>query len=999
MRKPGIFIYSALVFLFFTCLSFAQTTQTFIADDKLYRDALELFDREKYAAAQKAFQDYIDLNKGDLLTVEARYYAAICALYLENDDAEPSIERFIAEYPDHPKASMAYYAIGNYYFNQKETDKAIRYFEKVEVTRLSREQQIEVKFKLAYSYFSKQDFVKAGNLFDELKRSSNKYTFPASYYAGYCNYRQGNYAEALTDLRRAAQSPDYAPLVPYMIVNIYYKQGKYDELIEYAQTLGTNKDIRNADEVFLLVGEAYYRKGDYTNAARYLKESVGKSRTKPAPEVAYRLAYAQYKTGDYKSAAENFKITATTAKDTLGQYASYHMGLSYLQAGNKPFALTAFDQARRGKVSKQIAEDAAYYHAKLSFETNAGPETTNLLKDFIKTYPKSAYRNEVNELLSESYLASNNFNEAIAHIEDLPNRTPKIDEAYQRVTFNKGADYFNKDQYAEALKQFGKSLSRPRDEETAVAARFWSGEAHSALQNYPAAINEYAAVFREPKARNSEYYNRSRYGIGYAYYNNKEYDKAATHFREYTTATGANGKNYADALVRLADCQYVAKNFAGAIQLYDQALALPGAEKDYILFQKGNALNFAGRDDEARRAFDELANKYSKSRYADNAIYQRADVDFDKGNYPAAVTGFTRVIDSNPNSGVVPYALQKRALAYSNQQQYDRAIADYQRILDKYPNSKVANSALLGLQETLASAKRSDEFGTYLEKYRRANPQDNSTESIEFDAARSLYQNEKFPQAISAMEAYIRNYPQSAQVHDARYYIADSYFRSGDRSNAVRNFGQVIADGRSQYLTRAISRMAELEMNAKNYTSAAGYFRRLQTASQSKKDQTAALTGLMEAYYQIPSYDSARYYASQVIATGGTTPSAVNKAMLYRGKSYYLQNDYDKAVEELLSAANAAQDQFGAEAQYLVADALYKQKKYKESLEMCFAVNDKFASFDKWRSKAFLLVADNYLALNETFQAKATLQSIIENSDDKEVVAEAKNRLKAMEGK
>jgi TolA-binding protein len=317
--------------------------------------------------------------------------------------------------------------------------------------------------------------------------------------------------------------------------------------------------------------------------------------------------------------------------------------------------------------------------------------------------------------------------------------------------------------------------------------------------------------------------------------------------------------------------------------------------------------------------------------------------------------------------------------------------------LDQYPTSKVANSALLGLQEALASARRSDEFSTYLEKYRRANPQDNSTESIEFEAAKSLYLNEKYPQAITAFENYVRTYPQSAQNYDARYYIADAYYKFGDRPNAVRNFQQVIADGRSQYLLRSVSRMADLELNAKKYASAAGYYRRLLTGSQSKKDQTAALAGLMESYYQQPNYDSARYFASQVAATGGSSPSLVNKALLYKGKSYYLQNNYEKALEELLSAANSAQDEYGAEAQYLVGESLYKQKKYKESLEMCFALNDKFGAFEKWRGRAFLLVADNYMALEEPFQAKATLQSVIENSDDKEIVEQAKAKLKTIQ--
>ena len=35
-------------FIFLSLVSTAQTTQSFIADDLAYRDALELFDREKY---------------------------------------------------------------------------------------------------------------------------------------------------------------------------------------------------------------------------------------------------------------------------------------------------------------------------------------------------------------------------------------------------------------------------------------------------------------------------------------------------------------------------------------------------------------------------------------------------------------------------------------------------------------------------------------------------------------------------------------------------------------------------------------------------------------------------------------------------------------------------------------------------------------------------------------------------------------------------------------
>ena len=41
-------------------------------------------------------------------------------------------------------------------------------------------------------------------------------------------------------------------------------------------------------------------------------------------------------------------------------------------------------------------------------------------------------------------------------------------------------------------------------------------------------------------------------------------------------------------------------------------------------------------------------------------------------------------------------------------------------------------------------------------------------------------------------------------------------------------------------------------------------------------------------------------------------------------------------------------------------------------------------------------MADNYVAQKETFQAQATLKSIIENAKDKETVAGAKSRLAAI---
>jgi TolA-binding protein len=999
--KPSGFPFFLLYCLLFPCFfSYAQTTLVHTADDVHFRTGLELMDKQNFAAAQKSFQDYIAFGYNDLKTVEAQYYIAISALNLSNSDAEPMIERFIANNPNHPKALMAYYELGNFYFNQKKYDKAIDYFGKVETGHLTADQRTEVQFKLAYAHFSKQQFAQAGELFNTLKRSQHKYTYAASYYAGYIEFRDGKYDEALLDLKKATSSEEYRPLVPYMIANVYYKQKRYDELITYVEEISADKTTRNREEIALLTGEAYFRKENYAKAVTYLEQSVSGSRTRPAADVQYRLAYAQYKTKDYTSAVENFKPVASASRDTLSQYASYYLGLSYLQSGNKPFALTAFDAARKAKFSKELQEESAFYYAKLSYEQGNSANAVVALKDFLKTYPNSKHENEINELLGEAYLSSNNYAEAIAHLESIKRRTPRIDAAYQRVTYNQGVELFNNERFPDAVAMFAKSLQTPQEVDLKIAAHFWSGEAYSAARQYPEAINQYAAVFREPKSMASDYSLKSRYGIGYAYYNNKEFAKALEHFREYINRSDANAntnkQNYDDALLRLADSYYVTKNYNEAIRYYDQAISKNTVDKDYAYFQKAVVLGLLNRPEEAKSSFDHVVNQYPKSRYVDNAYFQKAELDFENGAYAAAIAGFSKLMDQKPNSPVVPFALLKRAAAYGNMKNYDKAIADYKQIIDKHTTHRTSTNALLGLQESLSNAGRGEEFDAYLAKYKQANPQNDAVENIEFEAAKSLYFAERYQKAIESFSNYLKQYPNNGLSNDARFYMAESYYRLNDISNARNNYMSVIRENKSQFVNRSIGRMADIELADKNYQAAAGYYNSVLATARNKREQFNAWTGLMDAHYGQSKYDSVLYFAEQIITTGNATLSAQNKALLYKGKIALAQGNYDKAIDEFLKTLNSAKDENGAEAQYLMAEAMFKQKQFKQSLEVLFELNKTFAAYEKWRGKGFLLIADNYVALEEMFQAKATLNSIIENSPDKEIVAAAREKLKSI---
>jgi len=999
LKKLLIFSFILLTPLF-VC---AQNTMVKISYDQLFRDGVELLDKEKYAAARSAFEKYVGQGINDLKTIDAEYYIAFSALNLFNPDAEPLYKHFIAKYPYHAKASLAHFDLATFYYNSKKYEKAIQYFEKVNHENLNEEQQLDANFKLAYSYLNMKAFDKAAPLFNKIKGGKHKYTYAASYYAGYLEFRNGEYDAALTDLKKAEENESYKPLVPYMIVNIYYKKGELDQLISYAGTVTSSKqDIQNADEFYLLTGEAYFRKEDYKKAEENFSKYIQTAKIKANPEIQYRLAYSQFKNAQYEDAAENFKGLAI-GNDSISQASAYYLGVSYLQTGKKDFSVTAFDQARKSNLNKEIQKEALFNYGKVNFDLERYTEAIPALKEFLKTYPGSPRVPEATEILSESLLKTRDYSDAISYIEGLKSRSLRINSTYQIVTFLKGTELLNNNNFQEAIDMFNRSLEYPINKDYVIYANFWKGEALSYLKDYNAAINAYAAVFTNSKDDN-EYYLKARYGIGYAYYNTKQFDKALPHFRAYVDKVKGdkNKQNYNDALLRLADLYYVTKEYEQAIKYYDEAVADKSSDIDYAYYQRGLVKMNLGEVLEAKTNFEAVIKRYPNSLYYDDALFQEGQLELQTGENNDAVKAYSALIGIKPGSPYAPYAYSRRATAYFNLKDYEKAIRDYQYILDNLPTHEESQNALKGIQEALAAAGREEEFPAILAKFKEYNPDNKESASLtvlEFENAKALYNNQKYPQAIQSFLTFISGNPDNPNVKEAQYYMAESYYRQNELTSAIEYYKKVIEDRSSSYYNKSIQRLADLSLLNKDYQTAKNYYLILLTQARGKKDRSIANVGLVDAYYNTQKYDSALYYTSEILKQGNSTLDAESKAMLYQGKIAMAKGENDKAVDHFIQTINAAKDVNAAEAQYLIAKIQYNDKKYKQSLETLYDLNNNFSIYDDWLGRSFLLIAENFVALNELFQAKATLKSIIEKSPHKETKEKAKVRLSELESK
>ncbi|WP_041952229.1 tetratricopeptide repeat protein [Spirosoma spitsbergense] len=984
----------------------AQRTQSYAEPDYHYRNGLELFEKANYAASRYEFRQYLEprrsdgsqtlLNTGDQNAVEAEYYIALTSLYIDEPGAELLVDRFVTNHSQHPKAAQLYGDLGTYYYNRQDYAKAIDFLEKAVAQGGSASQQIAYKYQLALSYYNTQNLQRALPLLNDVKLDPNSTDAPAaSYYAGVINFRNQNFTDAVADFRRIENNPTYQNQVPNWIAQALYRQRKYDELLAYTVPLLKRNSSSAMSEVALYTAEVYYQQNQFAQAIPYYRQYISAAGAKAPGAIKFRYGQSLFRTGAYADAITQLRPVAG-GKDTTAQYASYTLGVSYLQTQNPAYAMNAFDQAGRLSFNRDIQEEARFNHAKLQLDQNNGTDAVKELTAFLKQYPNSKFENEANELVSEAYFASNNYPAAIAYIEGLKRRTPKINATYQRLTYNQGVNDFNAERYQQAVANLDKSLKFPVDNELQQAAQFWKAESYSAGKQYDTAIPLYASV---AKAGSGDYATRSLYALGYAYFNKKDYTRALPYFRDFVSKGGSDKEQAQDATLRLADVYFANKQYENAIRYYDQAIAQNAADKDYAAYQKAVILSYVGRDAEAKAQFDQVQRQFPNSRFVDEALLQKANVDFEKGAYQVAIQEYTKLIQDKPNSTRLPAALLRRAIAYGNLQQYDPAVADYKRILDNYGESEQAQSALLGIQNTLNDAGRPEEFSQVLGQYKKSNPGSTEVERVQFENARNIYATGKFDQAIQSLLTFMQEYPNSPSMNAARYYLAESYRQTSDVANALRYYNMVVADNKSEYLVRAATRAAELETSQKNFPRAVRNYQLIIRQADNKAEQVTAQLGLMDTYFVYPKPDSAAAVARDIISAGSVVLGAQNRAQLTLGKVALNKGDYKTAQADFEKTIALAKDINGAEAQYRLGEILYKEKKYKESIAAMLKFNEQFGEYEYWKGKAFILVSDNNVALEEPTQAKAVLNSIIENSSDETIVAEAKQKLATLEAK
>jgi TolA-binding protein len=969
-----------------------------------FNRAMELFNKEKYPAAIRLFDEFAQNNGNDqILAAEAEYYAASAALKVFNGDAEYRMMTYINNHPESPRINASRLEVADYFYQNKLYRKAVDYYESINRQELEGEKLSEYFFRLGYSLYVTGNKERALLMFSEIKDIDTEYTPPAIYYFSQIAYEQKMYRTAMDGFMKLRDDETFGKIVPFYIVQILYIEKDYDGILEIAPGLLNSAGKERAVELYRFIGDAYYNKGNYTEALTYLEKYAAGSKVADRGDK-FELGYCYYKTGDTDKAIKTL-LEIGSGNDALSQNIWHVLGDCYLKKGDKKRAQFAFGEASKMNFDKRIREEALFNYAKLTYEVSNSPfgEAIEAFQQYIDLFPGSPKIQEAYDYLVGTYTQLKNYKAALSSLDKIQNKTPRLEEAYQRVAFFRGLELFKNLQFEASSNMFDKSLAYQKINRTLRArAIYWRGESMYRLHRYDKAADDYQSFMGIPGSGSLSESELVRYNLGSAYFNMGDYQNALSNFLSFESS-GPSGKSdvIADVRNRIADCYYIQTNYKMAVNYYDKVIDYGKQDVDYAMFQKAFSL---GLMNDLRGKIDiltSLIGKYPSSPIIPNAIYERGRAYVVVEDYKKGETDFNTVISSYKESPFVPQAMVQLGLLYYNLGQNENAITQFKRVIENYKSTPEARYAMTGLKNTYVEMNDVSSYFAYVKSFDGYDNIDVAAkDSMIYTSGEKLYMTAKYDKAAETFRNYLNEFPEGIFKLNAQFYLAEALRFAGNEDEALKLYREVAAQPNNQFTEQTLATAADILYRKEEFGEANDFFEKLEKAADDDQTRLKALRGQLGSAYEAGDAQKTIDAAGKIISSSNVPEELMREAIFMNARANYSLNRYDEALRDFRKVATEVTSEEGAESKYMVAELLYRNGKIDESEKVVNEFIDKNTPHQYWMAKVFLLLSDISLKKGDTLQARATLQSLKDyySVSDDGILDEVNEKLNSVAG-
>ena len=985
------YVFLALLVLVTLPAATAQQSAAFTNGLAKYNKALTLYNSKQYLAAQALFGEIKQETNDPTIEGDCAYYIANAAVRLNQTGADASMQKFVEQYPTSTKRNAAFFDVAEYYFENGKYSAAKRWYEQVDLDRLSYAELERFNFNMGYVHLKTNSPLEAKEYFSRV-RNSVKYGAQAKYYEGFMAYENDDYDEASQLFEEVEAEEGTREDLSYFKADLNFKQGNFEEAIRLAKEQLPTATRLDASELNKIIGESYFNLGRFEEALPYLKEYKGK-RGRWSNTDYYQLGYAYYKQGDYESAIGEFN-KIVDGKNSVAQNAYYHLADAYLQTNRKQEALNAFKNAYEMDFVPKIKEDSGLNYAKLSYEIgNAYEPAPQAIGNYLEAYPNTPERQTLETLLIDSYITSKNYEGAMALIEN--NRNFQDKEAYQKVAFYRGIELYNDGNYSEAIVNFEKSLKDPRTPEFTARALYWKAESEYTLNRIDDALLTFKQFEQTNAASSLPEYKDLGYNLGYAYFKKKNYDQAINYFEKYIKSATTDNVRKVDAYMRLGDSYFISSKYWPAMEAYNAAIEMPGGDRDYASFQKAISYGFVDRNSQKIDALNSFVSQFPKSSYRDDALYELGNTYVATGNNDKGIEAYDRLVREIPKSKFAAKSQLKKALIYDNTSRSTQALALFKKVAQDFPGTPEGVQAVASAKLIYIDMGQVEEYGRWANSLDYISVEDSELDEAAFSSAEKQFVGSNNTAAITNFEKYLKEYPNGSRAMEAHFYLGQLYFGQDQFAKTIPHYKYVLEKERSEFTEQALARLGQVYLSERNYAAAVPVLQRLESESDIPQNTIFAQSNLMKSYYELKDYTQSVSYAEKVLANAKIDNKVKSDAQVIIARSAMKTNDETRAAEAYSQVLKIATGELAAEALYY--DAFFKNKKadFKGSNVQVQKLAKDYSAYKEYGAKGLVLMAKNFYELGDAYQATYILDSVITNFKEyPEVVAEAQQELK-----
>lgn len=976
-----------LVLLAFAALGFAANAQT--GNDKvLLKECQRLYSTGEHATALTLI-DKMDAEGFDAVTrQEFNLLKALVTFENNHLEGRGAIMQYLADYPESAKRDLlnCYVAESYYYGNNFAT--ACSWFEKSDLERLTQSEKEKARLYYALSLMECGEEETGLSMLRELAVTSKGYGDDARFHIAVTDYDNNRLDVAYKGFKEIEFNNKYYLDVPYYIAAIYMKQGDVKKAENMARNfIADHGNKPQGVKMQQILGAAEYAKGNYSKAIEPLTVYVSNYPT-PQRIAYYQLGLSHFETGNYDEAMKMFDA-CSNGDDAMAQNSFLHIGIIQLKKDNMNGARLAFEQAAQMTHDNRIREEAMYNYALCIHQTRYSPfaESVKVFERFLNEYPNSRHAAQVSKYLVEVYMNTRNYDVALQSIEKIERPSSDILEAKQKVLYRLGVQQFINGDMDSTIVYMDRSMELKKyNKQTLADAMLWKAEALYAKKQYTNAIAGYKeAIATGMCSENGKAY----YGMGYSYFQKGDYENALYSFNKALGEIPASEKALnADALNRIADCYFYQRNYSKADSYYKKATETDKGSGDYALYRsaltQGLSKNYAGKVSTLNR----LISNYPGSIYTEQAYFEMGRAFMEQEKYADAVGTYDKLMKQFPQSSLARRAAVEKGMIYNIDGDTEKAITAYKYVIEKYPHSEEAQTAIQDLKSIYVESGKVDEYAKYASKTKGMQVNTNELDTLTYTAAEKIYSRGETSEARSKFQGYLKNFPDGAFTLDSHYALGVIFYNEKTFGEALTHFENVIAFPDNKYSEEAMNYAADIYYSKNEYKKATGLYKQLLTKSSNEERRTVARTRIMRAACAEGNLKEVIKYASELLAGNNVSPEVEREARYNRAKAYLATGEKESATTDLKKLAKDTRTKEGAEAKYLVAQAMFDNGEFENCEKEIMNYIENSTPHAYWLARSFVLLSDLYSKQGKTMEAKQYLLSLQNNYSGNDDIAE-----------